>query len=176
MMSALSAVATASALACVPPPDRDAARARGAHEAQPNSEPTPAQAPSNGFGDADIAWHELEHGFAEAARLHMPIMLVVHTSWCSRCKALKSKFSDRDVEHLAAGFVMINVDQDTEPTVEAHGPDGNYIPRILFFDSSGKIDESLVNESRDRTRYFYMPNDDLAATMRKALDRHGKQS
>jgi thiol:disulfide interchange protein len=175
MMSALSTVATASALACVPPPDRAGARARDAQEAQPEAEPSPAVA-SNGFGDADITWHELEHGFAEAARLHLPIMLVVHTSWCSRCKALKSKFSDRDVEDLATGFVMINVDQDAEPKVEDHGPDGNYIPRILFFDSSGKIDESLVNESRDRTRYFYMPNDDLAGTMRKALDLHGKQS
>lgn len=132
-----------------------------------------ATAPAHGYGDA-IAWRGLSEGFKEAADQGRPIMLVVHASWCSRCKALRPSFFDPALEQMSERFVMINVDQDQEPEVLRYGPDGQYIPRVVFLDSSGKLDPELKNPTRSRYHYFYMPQDDLVAAMQRALDRHGK--
>lgn len=132
-----------------------------------------ATAPAHGYGDA-IAWRGLTEGFKEAAESGRPIMLVVHASWCSRCKALQPSFFDAALEQLSERFVMINVDQDREPEVLAYGPDGQYIPRVVFLDPSGKLDPELKNPKRSRYHYFYMPQDDLVGAMQRALDRHGK--
>jgi thiol-disulfide isomerase/thioredoxin len=147
--------------------------------APPTAAPAPAAptrtatAPSNGFGDA-IAWRGLEEGFSEAASLGRPIMLVVHASWCSQCKALRPAFSDPALVALSDRFVMINVDQDLEPASQQYGPDGRYVPRVLFFDSAGALDRELLNASRRRYKYYYSPHDDLVGAMRQALERHAK--
>ncbi|PCC69854.1 Thioredoxin-like [Nannocystis exedens] len=132
-----------------------------------------ATAPSNGFGDG-IAWRGLEEGFREAASLGRPIMLVVHASWCSQCKALRPAFSDPALVALSDRFVMINVDQDLEPSSQQYGPDGRYVPRVLFFDPAGELDRELLNASRRRYKYYYSPHDDLVGAMRQALERHAK--
>lgn len=132
-----------------------------------------ATAPSNGYGDK-IAWRGLSEGFTEAAAQGRPIMLVVHASWCPRCKALQPVFFDPTLVDVASKFVMINVDQDLEPDVLKHAPDGQYIPRVLFFSAKGELDPELLNPSRTRYKYFYTPQDDLVGTMRRALERHGK--
>ena len=132
-----------------------------------------ATAPSNGYGDK-IAWRGLSEGFTEAAAQGKPIMLVVHASWCPRCKALQPVFFDPTLVDVSDKLVMINVDQDQEPEVLKHGPDGQYIPRVLFFSAKGELDPELLNPSRTRFKYFYTPQDDLVGTMRRALERHGK--
>jgi protein-disulfide reductase (glutathione) len=133
-----------------------------------------ASAPSNGFNDA-IAWRELDDGLELASREHRPVMLVVHASWCPRCKDLKPKFQDAELTQLAQRFVMVNVDQDKVPQAEQYAPDGTYIPRVLFLSpETGEVDASLLNAARQKFRYFYMPNDDLVGMMKKALDRHGR--
>jgi thiol-disulfide isomerase/thioredoxin len=132
-----------------------------------------ATAPANGFGDK-IAWRGLSEGFTEAARLGLPIMLVVHASWCSQCKALRPAFADPALVTLSDKFVMINVDQDLEPSSQQYGPDGRYVPRVLFFDPQGELDQDLLNASRRRYKYYYSPQDDLVGAMRQALERHAK--
>lgn len=173
-------------LACVPPPDRGADKDGPRDAAAEGSDGSPAgsgpggervaTAPANGWGDGDIAWRPLDDGLSEAAKTGMPVMLVVHTSWCHRCKSLKPRFAESELEELSDRFVMINVDQDEHPEVEQYGPDGNYIPRVVFLDSEGQVDATLKNPIRNRTHYFYMPQDDLIGTMRQALDRHGKKT
>jgi hypothetical protein len=70
---------------------------------------------------------------------------------------------------------MVNADQDREPKSLEFAPDGEYIPRVVFIDSkTGELDESLLNERRTRTRYFYTPRDDLAGVMKEAIARYGK--
>jgi thiol-disulfide isomerase/thioredoxin len=101
-------------------------------------------------------------------------MLVVHASWCNRCKELKPKFSDDEIEQLSEKFVMVNADQDLERKSLEYAPDGDYIPRVVFIDpKTGKADPSLLNERRNRNRYFYTPMDDLAGVMKEALARYG---
>lgn len=139
----------------------------------PSAPARTATAPSNGFGDK-IAWRGLSEGFREAATLGLPIMLVVHASWCSQCKALRPAFSDPDLVALSNHFVMINVDQDLEPESQQYGPDGRYVPRVLFFDPAGGLDAELLNPSRRRYKYYYSPQDDLVGAMRQALERHAR--
>jgi protein-disulfide reductase (glutathione) len=135
-----------------------------------------ATAPANGWGE-QIAWRALDDALPEAKKERMPVMVVIHTAWCSKCKALKqSSFSDPQLRELSEEFVMVNVDQDVEPKAGDLAPDGMYIPRVVFLDPDGKVDEDLKNPRPSRYKYFYLPQDDLLATMRKALERHGKSS
>ncbi len=144
-----------------------------AGQASKPTTPAKATAPSHGFNDA-IAWRGFEEGFRVASEEQRPLMLVVHASWCSKCRLLKRLFrSDKQLIELSEQFVMVNVDQDEEPTVTQLGPDGTYLPRVLFFAPNGDIDSTLQNPNRRRFRYFYMPNEDLLGTMRRALERHG---
>lgn len=135
-----------------------------------------ATAPANGWGE-EIAWRSFDEGLAEAKKERMPLMLVVHTSWCSKCKSLKkSTFRDTALHELSEDFVMVNVDQDAEPAATEYAPDGTYIPRVMFLDPDGKLDQELHNPRPSRFKYFYLPQDDLVSTMRKALERHGKET
>jgi protein-disulfide reductase (glutathione) len=129
-------------------------------------------APPNGFPEA-IAWWGLEDALATVKTEHRPMMLIVHASWCERCKELKPRMAADDVVALSQQFVMVNVDQDEVPAALGYAPDGTYVPRVLFFDpATGQLDAELVNATRDRYRYFYGPNDDLAAIMKGALARY----
>ncbi len=143
---------------------------------EPATEKRTATAPANGWGE-EIAWRPLTDGLAEAKKERMPLMLVVHTSWCSKCKALKqSAFSSQELRELSEEFVMVNVDQDAEPAALDYAPDGSYIPRVMFLDPEGTLDQQLRNPRPSRYKYFYMPQDDLVGTMRKALERHADDS
>lgn len=156
-----------------PASDADA----GAEKApEPKKEKRKATAPANGWGD-EIAWRGLSEGLDEAKRERMPLMLVVHTSWCSKCKKLKaSTFRDQKLHELSEQFVMINIDQDAEPNALDYAPDGDYIPRVVFLDPDGKVDAELKNSRPSRFSYFYMPQDDLIGTMQKALERHAQST
>lgn len=142
--------------------------------AKPAAKPRTATAPAHGFNDA-IAWRGLDEGLAEAKAEGRPLMLVVHASWCERCKELKPAFQDGRLAELSEQFVMVNADQDDTPAVLAYSPDGTYIPRVLFLDpATGTADPALQNPTRDRYHYYFGPKDDLPAMMEKALARHGK--
>lgn len=141
-------------------------------KAQEEPRPTRnATADAHGFG-ANIPWEPLEGALAHAKAEGMPVMLVVHASWCSRCKELKPAFDSPEIESLSQRFIMVNADQDLEPKVLDYAPDGDYIPRVVFLSPEGIEDLTLTNEARQRHRYFYTPGDDLAGVMRKALSRH----
>lgn len=157
----------ATAAACVDAPSGPTAGDQETTRRRPS-------APANGFGEA-IAWRPLDDGLAEAAELHRPLMLVVHASWCPRCRELKPAFGEHELVELSERFVMVNVDQDVVPKSLEFAPDGSYVPRIIFVDPvSGRADEALRNDRRNRTVYYYGPRDDLVGTMKKALSRHGQ--
>lgn len=144
----------------------------GCSDAEPAAVPhRSATADAHGFGEK-IPWEPLEGALAHAKKDGMPVMLVVHASWCKRCKELKPAFSDSEIEALSQRFVMVNADQDLEPKVLDYAPDGDYIPRVVFLSPEGIEDLTLTNEARQRHRFFYTPGDDLAGVMRKALSRH----
>ena len=168
--------------ACTAPPERANGKTRSvsSRSAAPNADADSTRKPTipaDGWNDR-IAWRGLDEGLAESKRSGMPVMMVVHTSWCGNCKKLKDTFnSDGNLERLSQEFVMVHVDQDEHPEAALYGPDGQYIPRVMFLDDDGNVDAKLQNPNRpSKFRFFYTPQEDLVATMRQALDRHGNKS
>jgi len=174
-------LALATLGACVDPPQRqDQAKsaAETLDETEAKGRKRVATIPAAGWNDR-IAWRSLDEGLREAKQSGMPLMMVVHTTWCGNCKNLQRTFNaDAKLEQLSEEFVMVHIDQDEHPEATLYGPDGQYIPRVMFLDDDGNVDQALQNPRRagHPYRYFYTPQEDLAATMRQALDRHGNKS
>ena len=185
MLALGGALTLAQLLACEPPRRADGRTANArpgeaAGEAAGDAATGPkrsATIPAEGWNDS-IAWRGLDEGLAEARQSGMPVMMVVHTDWCGNCQNLKGTFNgDPNLVRLSEEFVMVHIDQDEHPEANLYGPDGQYIPRVMFLDDDGNVDQRLQNPNRpSKYRYFYTPQEDLAATMRQALDRHGNKS
>ncbi|KAJ8040226.1 Thioredoxin domain-containing protein 12 [Holothuria leucospilota] len=108
-----------------------------------------------GFG-GNIDWKTLDDGLALAKESNKPLMLIIHKSWCGACKALKPKFaSSLAIETMSNEFVMVNVEDDEEPTDRQFTPDGGYIPRILFLSPDGKVQTELKNKLGNPKYHYY---------------------
>jgi hypothetical protein len=85
-------------------------------------------------------------------------------------------FHDAKVVEMSKKFVMIRLDQDqNKDLLKDLGPDGQYIPRTLFFSSAGKLDPDL-RAPRETYRYFYDEgrpdgSSGVLAGMQRALDK-----
>ncbi|WP_411017663.1 thioredoxin family protein, partial [Salmonella sp. s51090] len=87
-----------------------------------------------GWGQ-DIQWTTLDNAYDKAKELKKPILLIIHKSWCSACKALKKKFVNcQKVADLSNNFVMVNIEDDDNKTDKKFNVDGAYAPRIYFID------------------------------------------
>ena len=116
-----------------------------------------------------LAWRTLGDAKADAKRDGRPIMLVVHTTWCPRCKELSKQLEDAELTALSERFAVVNLDQDHAPEAMDFASTGTYVPRVLFLDAEGRIDESIVNDRSPRYPYFYTSASDVLASMRSAL-------
>ena len=131
-----------------------------------------AQIPEDSkWAGSQIAWHSLEAGLERARREDRPVMMVVKTEWCPRCKQYSALFQEQVVQKAAQDFVMVLVDGDRDAGAERYAPDGTYIPRTFFLSPDGEIDTSL-HGAHPRYRYFINSTraEGLAELMARASD------
>merc|ERR1711916_356240 len=132
-----------------------------------------AAADSRGFDD-DIEWlNSIEEGKAASAETGKPLVVLIHKTWCGACKNLKRVFAGSSkVAEAAKDFVMVNLEDDEEPTSNEYKPDGGYIPRLFFHDADGEVDPDVVDPN-DRYRYFYASEDQLLDAFKAGKAKHG---
>jgi len=124
---------------------------------------------ARGWGNG-IEWKTLEAGLQEAKESNKPAMVIIHKTWCGACKNLKPKIANsKEVEKASKDFVMINVQDDEEPSDSAYSPDGGYIPRIIFVEPNGKVRPDIYNFGRDKYKYFYSTDSEVLKGMSDAL-------
>ncbi len=59
-------------------------------------------------------------------------------------------------KELSENFLMVNLEDNEEPTDPKFAPDGNYIPRIYFIDPNGNLRYDLLNQlGNPNYKYFY---------------------
>jgi len=125
---------------------------------------------ARGFGD-HLDWMPLREGLRKAKNENLTSMILIHKSWCSGCKTLGPLISNsEEITRLSSAYVLINVMDDEEPIDPKYAPDGQYFPRILFFDPNGKLMEN-INNGRPKGDYLYLYNSGhkLAEVMKNAL-------
>lgn len=123
-------------------------------EAGRDARPATAAIPEGSkWSGSDIPWQSLDEGLALAKAENRPVMMVVKTEWCPRCKEFSALFRDETVERAADDFVMILVDGDEDARAGEFAPDGTYIPRTFFLTPAGDIETSLHGPN-PRYRYF----------------------
>jgi thiol-disulfide isomerase/thioredoxin len=94
------------------------------------------RAEDRGFG-SHIKWLTYQSGLKTATDKKMPMMLIIHKTYCGACKALKPKIrNSEEIGQLSEKFVMVNCEDDEEPYEDQFDIDAAYIPRIFFL---GKI-------------------------------------
>ncbi|XP_076463368.1 thioredoxin domain-containing protein 12-like [Babylonia areolata] len=127
---------------------------------------------ARGWGD-NINWITLDKAWEKSKDEGKPVMLVIHKTWCGACKAFKPRFAEsKDIEKLSGQFLMVNVQDDEEPSDDLYRPDGGYIPRILFFDSQKKLLGDVYNKNGNaKYKYYYSSPDGLVESMREVLKR-----
>ncbi|CAF1130901.1 unnamed protein product, partial [Brachionus calyciflorus] len=130
---------------------------------------------SRGFGDG-INWMTLK-STAEAEE-KKPFFILIHKTWCGACQNLKESLRDSiKFKELSELFHMINLEDEEEPEDDGYAPDGKYIPRLLFLDNSGHLNEDLINENGNpKYKYFYSNADQVFClpvilSMEKAIEK-----
>jgi len=127
---------------------------------------------ARGWGD-QVNWQPVQSGLSQAKADGKTAMVIIWKSWCGACKNLKPQLAgSTEFADLSKNFVMINAGDDDEPSDSQFSPDGGYIPRILFVDAHGKVDNSIYNKrGSEKYKYYYSSPDELLESMREANQR-----
>lgn len=123
--------------------------------------------------NANIKWsNKLEDSYHAAVAEAKPLAVLVHKTWCGACKRLKSVFSNAEIEELSKDFVMVNLEDDEEPSDDLYKPDGGYIPRLLFIDPSTRELLPVYNVNGNPSyKYYYSSEDQIIAAMKAASNK-----
>ena len=130
-----------------------------------------AEAIPAGFNDKGIQWLKLDEGLERAASEGKPVLVVVHATWCPRCREYSEQFFDERVEVHAEDVVFVLIDQDKEEaSANRFVADGPYIPRTFVLRSDGEFVPE-INSQRDDYQYYLhtLAPDDLLRVLSAAV-------
>lgn len=136
---------------------------------EPGARPTPTAAPTR---PTAIEWTPYDQAFERARNQNKPVVLVFTAAWCGQCRTYQSVLSHPEVVALSQELVMVRVDIDQRPDVNArYQDDGGYVPRTLFFRADGTPLHELRAAHRSRYVHFLDTGnpDELLSLMRRAL-------
>ncbi len=87
-----------------------------------------------------------------------PAMVILHRSACSPCYSLKQTFTkNNELQRLSKNFALINCNSTEEPPGKLYAPDGDYVPRILFFGADGNPHPEIFNRlGKAEYKYYYV--------------------
>ena len=117
-----------------------------------------------------LPWKSWEEAQSLSATQGKPIMLLIYTNWCPRCRELAPLFTDESIVKASDSFILVRQDQDERPAwLSQFSHLGGYVPRIIFFGADGQPRED-VTSGRGKYPYFYTPRSQaaLARSMAKA--------
>lgn len=99
-----------------------------------------------------------------------PVMVLLHREGCSACYHLKSTFkTNNELQRLSKNFVFINCNSREEPSGKGYSPDGDYVPRILFFGSDGTPRADIFNRlGKAEFRHYYVDAPSVVEAMKEA--------
>jgi len=104
---------------------------------------------------SSLTWYSYEQGVSLAKQSGKPILLLVYADWCSKCRALAPVFERSDVHALASKMIVVRQDQDQPaPWLTGLGVSGNYVPRIIFLNADGTVQNTLTS-GHPRYPFFY---------------------
>lgn len=121
---------------------------------------------------SEIRWTPYDEAFARAQREHKPVVIVFTAVWCSHCRTYQGVLTNPEVVALSEQLVMVRVDIDQRPDVNArYMNDGGYVPRTMFFRADGTPRPEL--RAANRTQYVHFLDtthpSELLGLMRQAL-------
>jgi len=137
----------------LPPNPRPEASARAAETVATSKSPA-APAAGESWNTNQIDWQPYDAGLARAKAQHLPVCLVLYTSWCPHCRNYSHVFDDPQVVARAREFVMIRANADDEPALAGkYARDGGYVPRTFFLAPDGALDPE-IHAPRPKFLYF----------------------
>ena len=138
------------------------------------NEPPPLPEDGMDWNDVQIKWWPYQEGLAEARAKSLPVLVLQYATWCSDCTALAPVFDDPRLVALSRRIVMVRVDSDLDDVGEQFPSSINYIPSVVFLDSSGRPLPLVVDPYNpdDEYAYFYSDWDTkiLLSNMKRAIE------
>lgn len=123
------------------------------------------------WNDSKINWQSYEAGLKTAKSVGKQIVIVFYTDWCPQSKQYSQVFQEQRVIDQSKKFVMVRINTDERPEInKLYLPDGKYVPRTIFFSSSGKPNYQLHAETEEYK--YFLDNespDELLRLMAMAL-------
>jgi thiol-disulfide isomerase/thioredoxin len=115
---------------------------------------TPVQANSPDvlryWNSTQIGWLDFDEGADTARESGKRMFVVFHTTWCPHCTRYRSQFFDPRVVSLADKLVMVLVDRDISPDINArYNAYGSYIPRTMVLDSGAELIPEIRSANPD---------------------------
>ena len=99
-----------------------------------------------------------------------PVMVLLHRPSCPACHKLKDTFlTNNELQRLSKNFAFINCNSTEEPPGKSYAPDGDYVPRILFFGADGSPRPEIFNRlGKAAFKYYYVDAPSVVESMLEA--------